>query len=193
MSRSPSKPMRKPSGYVAALLVGTALSALGSFPADANAAQAVQDMSRYCTVCWRNARLQPDHWGDCTQEVLTRVLERVSPDRWDRVLSQETEERREFLRAIDTVKKRTQRAHRPGALDGEVPDPREARHESVKDIRHTVLNAAEKHLTERQTRIVRLTLDGWSVAEMAKKLDLPASRVSDEKYKAIQKLREVLA
>lgn len=193
MSRHTKQPMLKKPGYMAALLVGSALSTLGAFPADAHAAQAVQDMSRYCTVCWRNARLQPDYWGDCTQEVLTRVLERVAPDRWDRVLSQETEERREFLRAIDAVKKRTQRAHRPGALDSEVPDDRETRTQSLQEIRHTVMNAAEQHLTERQARIVSLTLDGWSVAEMAKKLDLPASRVSDEKYKAIQKLREVLA
>jgi RNA polymerase sigma factor (sigma-70 family) len=179
--------------YVTALLVGTALSALGAVPAEASAARAVNDMTRYCTVCWRNARLQPDHWSDCTQEVLARVLERVAPDRWDRVLSQESEERREFLRAIDTVKKRTQRAHRPASLDAEVADGRGARGEEIDAIRQTVLQEAEKSLSPRQTKIVQLTLDGWSVAEIADELALPASRVSDEKYKAIGRLRESLA
>jgi RNA polymerase sigma factor (sigma-70 family) len=120
-------------------------------------------------------------------------LERVAPDRWDRVLSQESEERREFLRAIDTVKKRTQRAHRPASLDAEVADGRGARGEEIDAIRQTVLQEAEKSLSPRQTKIVQLTLDGWSVAEIADELALPASRVSDEKYKAIGRLRESLA
>jgi RNA polymerase sigma factor (sigma-70 family) len=150
-------------------------------------------MSRYCTVCWRNARLQPDHWSDCTQEVLARLLERVAPDRWEHVLKQESEERREFLRAIDTVKKRSQRAHRPGSLEADVPDGRGVRSQALTDIRQSVLQAAEQSLTARQFEIVRLTLDGWSVAEIAEHLDLPATRVSDEKYKAIQRLRDALS
>jgi RNA polymerase sigma factor (sigma-70 family) len=178
--------------YITALLFGTALWAAGTPYADA-ATKAVWDMTRYCAVCWRNARLQPDYWPDCTQEVLTRVLERLSPDRWERVLAEDTEERREFLRAIDAVKKRTQRAHRPVALDRDFSDSRESRSESVREIRMTILQAAEQTLSPRQLRIIHLTLDGYTVADIAEELDLPASRVSDEKYKAIQRLRAVLA
>jgi RNA polymerase sigma factor (sigma-70 family) len=180
-------------GYVTALLVGTALWTLASSAADAAATRAVFDMTRYCTVCWKNARLQPDYWPDCTQEVLTRVLERLSPDRWERVLAEDTEERREFLRAIDAVKKRTQRAHRLSTLDMDLADSRESRSEFVREIRSTVLQAADKSLSPRQQQIIRLTLDGWSVAEIAHELDLPAARISDEKYKAIQRLRSTLA
>src|SRR5438874_8418696 len=63
---------------MAAVVAGTALSALGG---DARAAsppladQAIQDISRYCQVCWRNARLHPDSWTDATQEVLVRLLQ----------------------------------------------------------------------------------------------------------------------
>ena len=67
-------------------------------------ARAVTDVSRYCTACWRNARLPPDCWGDCTQEVLSRLLQRVPTAHWDRLLQGEGEERQEFLRAIDAVK-----------------------------------------------------------------------------------------
>src|SRR6266699_2680686 len=77
-----------------AMLLGTALSTL----------------SRYCTVCWRNARLPADSWNDCTQEVLCRLLQRVPTDAWDRALKAESDEHREFVRAIDAVKKRTQRS-----------------------------------------------------------------------------------
>ena len=72
--------------YVVAMVLGTALSTLGpAAPASADApdsVRAVSDISRYCAACWRNARLHPDCWTDCTQEVFTRLLERVSPDTW---------------------------------------------------------------------------------------------------------------
>ena len=38
--------------------------------------------------------------------------------------------------------------------------------------------------------IIQRTTDGASVSEIATALDLPAARVSDQKYKAIRKLRE---
>src|SRR5437588_1738262 len=98
-----------------AMVLGTALSAVGSTPGIAavpgpSQVKAATDISRYCTACWRNAHLHPDSWTDCTQEVFSRLLERVAPQSWDRLLKDEGEERREFLRAIDTVKKRFQRA-----------------------------------------------------------------------------------
>src|SRR5438876_416862 len=119
---SPSKSKRP---YVVAMALGAALTAFGSAAAaqPAQAAEgtgrAVADMGRYCTACWRNARLPVDSWGDCTQEVFSRMLERVPTDAWGRVLRDEGDERREFLRAIDAVKKRTQRARKwTGSLDG---------------------------------------------------------------------------
>ena len=88
---------------MAAMLIGTALNALGTTAtAQAESTQGtlriVNDMSRYCTVCWRNARLHPDYWGDCTQEVLMRMLQRVDPLAWEQALRGDGEERREFLR-----------------------------------------------------------------------------------------------
>src|SRR5712692_11424907 len=113
MSRH-SKAMRP---RLVAMVLGTALTALGSTSTAVAEApgtlRAVANMSRYCTTCWRNARISPDYWGDCTQEVLKRMLERVTPDAWDQVLKNDGEEHREFLRAIDTVKKRSQRQRRP--------------------------------------------------------------------------------
>ena len=99
---------RRPGRMMVAMVLGTALSALGGEAS----AQTVNDLSRYCTACWRNARLPADCWTDCTQEVLVRLLERVPPQEWGRTLQAEGEERREFLRAIDTVKKRVQRCRK---------------------------------------------------------------------------------
>src|SRR5262245_10920556 len=105
-TRASSRPGRP----MLAVVLGTALSALGANPLPAS--EAVQDLGRYCTTCWRNARLSADSWGDCTQEVFCRMLQRVPTSRWDLALQSDGEERREFLRAIDAVKKRVQRARR---------------------------------------------------------------------------------
>lgn len=188
-----SEPKPRRPQYLVAMVVGTALSAFGTASAAEMpevTARAVSDMSRYCTACWRNARLHPDCWTDCTQEVLCRLLERVAPDDWSQVLKIEGEERREFLRAIDTVKKRTQRGKKFAALPEFLADRREARDRCLASDRQMVAQAAADLLSDRQQQILALSFDGWPVYDIAKELRLPAERVSDEKYKAIRKLRE---
>jgi RNA polymerase sigma factor (sigma-70 family) len=185
--------------YVVALMLGTALSALGpatpSSAAEASPAtlRAVNDLSRYCTTCWRNARLPADCWSDCTQEVFIRLLERVPQGSWDLVLKTEGDERREFVRAIDTIKKRVQRGRTwaSGPLD-EVADRRDSHDRKLADDRETVRRAAADLLSPRQQRILQLSCAGWSVQDMAAELEISPERVSDEKYKAIQKLRSKL-
>jgi RNA polymerase sigma factor (sigma-70 family) len=170
-----------------AVVLGTALSAFS--PGQEARAEAISDLGRYCTACWRNARLPADAWGDCTQEVFRRLLERVPAASWDRVLSAEGEERREFVRAIDAVKKRTQRARKwTDGLDG-VADPRDRQACDLRDDREAVRRAASELLSPRQQRILQLSFEGWSVQDMTSELKVPAERVSDDKYKAIRKLR----
>jgi RNA polymerase sigma factor (sigma-70 family) len=187
--------------YMMAVVLGTALSTLPSAQARAGESsataettlKAIADMNRYCATCWRNARLPMDSWTDCTQEVFKKLLERVAQHDWDRVLHSEGSERREFLRAIDAVKKRTQRAHKySGAVDA-VADRHEQQSRQLADARELVHEAANELLSPRQQQILQMSFEGWSVQEMATELHLPAERVSDEKYKAIRKLREHLA
>ncbi len=132
-------------------------------------------------------------WNDCTQEVFRRLLERVPADVWDRLLAAESEERREFVRAIDAVKKREQRSRKwSGSLDG-VADHRDQEAARLADEREQVRQAAAELLTPRQQRVLQMSVEGWSVHEMARELSLSPERVSDEKYKAVRKLREYLA
>ena len=197
MARSTAPPARpKRNRYVMAMVLGTALSALGTTPALAAPksepeTSAIRDISRYCTACWRNARLHPDSWNDCTQEVFCRLLERVTPDSWERILKDKGQERREFLRAIDAVKKRTQRGRRHAGIpaDDVVADRRAIHEGQVQNERQAVYEVAADVLTPRQQRILHLSADGWSVQEIGKDLHISADRVSDEKYKAIRKLR----
>ncbi len=181
--------------YVMAVVLGTALS-VGAAPGQATTtaapqatAQAIADMSRYCVTCWRNARLPADCWADCTQEVFRRMLERVPADAWDQVLRGDGEERREFVRAIDTVKKRTQRARKFSPAIDNVADRNDPYRRDLREEREVVRQAAADVLTPRQQRILQLSFEGWAVPEMSEELQLPVERISDEKYKAIRKLR----
>ena len=179
---------------MAAVVLGTALTALGAERVTAAEAppQALNDVARYCTSCWRNARLPVDAWGDCTQEVFRRLLERVPTSRWGLTLKADGDERREFLRAIDAVKKRVQRARRySDPIDP--ADPRVLGEGQLAEDRETVRRAAEELLSPRQQRILQLSFEGWSVQDISAELDMPVERVSDEKYKAVRKLRAHLA
>lgn len=187
----PSKPSSR--GVMVAMVLGTALATSPAKAAAATAsepgAKAVTDISKYCQTCWRNARLPADRWQDCTQAVFVRLLERVEADKWGSVLvDSETAERREFLRAIDAVKKRTQRDRKFAALSPELPERRPVAN-TTRDDRDAVAKAAAEHLSPRQRRILELTADGWSVPEVAAELGTTVERVSDEKYKAIKKLQ----
>ncbi len=182
---------RKP--YMVAVVLGAALAALGStekLAASEVSEQAVGGISRYCSACWRNARLPMDRWGDCTQEVFTRLLERIPLSGWKQVLTGDSEERREFLRAIDTVKKRHKRERaRTSGLNEPVADTRDVRDRNDSEQREALQLAADRVLSGRQQRILALICEGYAVSDIADTLAIPAERVSDEKYKAIQKLR----
>ncbi len=196
MNSTPTAPVRRRKSLMVAMVLGTALSALPALPGVAAAATAapdqriVNDISRYCTVCWRNARLPPDTWNDCTQEVFRRLLQRIGSESWESALKGDGDERREFIRAIDAVKKRTQRGcKRTTQLLGVVGDDRDPGARQRADEREAVEQAASELLSDRQRQILQLSFEGWSVQDIADRLALAPERVSDEKYKAIRKLR----
>src|SRR5438270_2147152 len=143
-------------GRVVAMVLGTALSTFGTAPAASP--QTVNDLSRYCTACWRNARLPSDVWPDCTQEVFARLLERIPPAAWGQTLSDEGQERREFLRAIDAVKKRVQRGRKWSAYPEEsVADHRPAVERQRAEVKEELSQAAAEVLSDRQQQILQLT------------------------------------
>jgi DNA-binding CsgD family transcriptional regulator len=170
-----------------AMVLGTALSA-----ASAPAADTLNGITRYCTASWRNARLPADVWPDCTQEVFVRLLERLPADVWDDALKPDGDEHRELLRAIDCVKKRVQRAKKTqaypeiGVVDLNVADS------NLADTEEIAL-AFDEALTPRQQRILQLWAEGHEVPAIAQQLGTTAPRVSDDKYKAIKRLREHFA
>ena len=192
----PSAAARSRSVMVAVVL-GTALSAAtghAAVPTLSAAVEAdpVRDITRYCQVCWRNARLPADRWDDCTQQVFARLLERVDVAKWHTLLKDDAEDRREFIRAIDAVKKRTQRARKYVEVSSDISDNRDRADAHLREQREAVYQAADVVLSPRQRKIVELSADGWAVPDIAAELKTTPERVSDEKYKAIRKLRDHL-
>jgi RNA polymerase sigma factor (sigma-70 family) len=178
-------------GMMAAMVIGTATG-----PTEARAAHtptsqssAINEITRYCQVCWRNARLPADRWNDCTQQVFTRLLENVQMEKWGALLKSEGEEKTEFLRAIDAVKKRTQRDRRHAELTQDVSDRKHGVESNLRERRESMKLAAAEVLSDRQQKIVAMSVEGYPVPEIADELGTTPERISDEKYKAIRKLR----
>ena len=183
----------KSRSMMVAVVLGTAMAAGSAEASTGPNAKAVQDIGRYCQTCWRNARLPADRWQDCTQEVFVRLLERIEAEKWEAILKDdETLERREFIRAIDAVKKRTQRSRKFATLSADVAEYRGRNENGIRDDRDIVAKASRELLSPRQRRILELTADGWMVPEIATNLETTVERVSDEKYKAVKKLQHYL-
>ncbi len=170
---------------------------LAALTVQATESELVHDIQRYCAVCWRNARLDPGLWDDCTQEVCCRLLGKARAGVLDLnlVLADDTPERRELVRAIDMVRKRVQRTRRFQPLDDQsTPGPDHDRRGRDRQELGEILEAARRAvLSPRQDRIVELWTRGWNVPEIGGSLGLSPSRVSDEKYKALRKLERHLA
>jgi DNA-binding CsgD family transcriptional regulator len=174
-----------------ALVIG-----LAALTAQATEYELVRDIQRYCTVCWRNARLDPTLWDDCTQEVCCRLLTKARAGELDMnlVLAEDTPERRELVRAIDMVRKRVQRAKRHQSIDPLLvaDDDHDQRHRDRLELGEILEGARRAVLSPRQDRIVELWMRGWSVPEIGVELKMAVNRVSDEKYKALRKLEHHL-
>jgi len=175
-----------------ALVVG-----LAALTAQATETDVVHDIQRYCTACWRNARLDPGLWDDCTQEVCVRLLGKARAGQLDLnlVLALESSERRELVRAIDMVRKRVQRTKRFAQFDDQgTPGPDiDARDRERRELGELLENARRAVLSDRQDKIVEMWTGGFTVPEISDALGMTLARVSDEKYKALRKLERHLA
>ncbi len=181
--------------YVMAVVIGTALSVYAApgqaaaTPTPQATAQAIADMSRYCVTCWRNAA--------SVSRLLDRLHARGLPSfartAADRRLGSGAARRWGGTTRIPPRHRHRQEAH-PAARKfspaiESVADQHDQYRRDLREEREVVRQAAAEVLTPRQQRILQLSFEGWSVQDMSEELQLPVERVSDEKYKAIRKLR----
>jgi RNA polymerase sigma factor (sigma-70 family) len=159
-------------------------------------AAAIESIQRYCAVSWRNAGIDAQDWDECTQETLALLLERIPRQYLDQAIRDATSlERRELQRAIWCVAQRWRRLPRyvsleeAGLLDMAAVQPSADTDEQWADAD----SVARQCLSPRQREILSLYSEGWTIGEIADHLQVSPDRASDEKYKAIQKLRQRLA
>jgi DNA-directed RNA polymerase specialized sigma subunit len=188
----PSHPNQNGRAKLAAYAVALA-TAVGGTSSSAEGAPAIEKLERYCTASWRNAGIARQDWEDCTQQALTELLERASHRQLaEAIENAESEERRELNRSVWRTTQRWRRSARWYSLEeGSLAAASE--NERVGEAWDQVVEAGRSCLSRRQQQILSLTRDGWRVSEIAARLSLSAARVSDEKYKAIAKLREHLS
>jgi len=186
----PSAPAKKLSLAACAVAVAATVSA-----AQAQDVASVDSMQRYCTASWRNAGIDQQDWEDCTQEAITLMLERVSRSRLAQAMRDgQSPERRELNRSIWCTAQRWRRRPKHVSFDNCDSMERTAddtAHETSEALESAMTVAADC-LTSRQQAIISMCRDGWSIREIAEHLDISSARASDEKYKAIRKLRQRL-
>ena len=159
-------------------------------------ARAIEQLQQYCSASWRNAGIRREEWDDCTQQALTELLEQISRERLPTAIeNSQSDERRELNRAVWRLVQRWRRAPRLECFDERrTPVNSNALHDPSQNSNWTQIEEiAPDVLSDRQMRILEMTRDGWRTAEIAEHLETSADRVSDEKYKAISKLRNRVA
>ena len=174
-------------------------------PVEANrVASGLSQLDRYLARSWARAGIAPQQYEDCSQAVYATLLQNWGRQPFEQLLSEvgtfgiretlsrETAEGPEFFRAIDTVKKRAQRERTYVTLDQAAPLASAQRDDPSQDWRGALHEAIASSLTPRETALIQATLRGETPSEIAHHMGLAPKTVSNEKTRAIQKLREAL-
>jgi hypothetical protein len=176
-------------------------------PVDPNdVAAGLSQLDRYLARTWACAGIAPQHREDCTQTVYETLLDRFGRDGFEQIaaevgrdgiretLSPETADGPVFYRAIDMVKKRTLRLRTFQPLDDYAFELTAAGSDgaSASDWRSTLDDAIDRTLSTREAALIRETLLGKTPAEIAAAWGMAPKTVSNEKSKALSKLRTAL-
>lgn len=190
----PTQPPTNRNLKLAACAVAFATAMGGSALATGGELETINKIERYCTVSWRNAGISRQEWDDCTQQALVELLDRISQEGLSEAIGNvESHERRELNRTVWRTVQRWRRRPRPQSLEESLTGERDrSSNAKTENAWEQIASVGESCLSERQQRILAMMRDGWRVGEIAEELEIPQARVSDEKYKAITKLRNVL-
>ncbi len=183
-----------PLGLPLATCAAVITSCLGTATTDEIVDSAtIQSIDKYCEVSWRRANIPRQEWDDCSQQAFVRILSRLSHDSLaEAIENRRSKHRRELNRCIWATTQWWRRSYHHRSLTGDdVPDSAytaRALGVTVPDVREAIQSDAVG-LTAIQRRVIDLWANGHSITDMASKLGVPSRRISDEKYKAISKLR----
>jgi RNA polymerase sigma factor (sigma-70 family) len=174
-------------------------------PSSADVSAGLSQLDRYLNRTWFRAGIPTQQHDDCTQAVYAQLLQVLGRDTFDElaadvgqhgirdVLSRETAEGPDFFRAIDTVKKRAQREKTFQPLDSQSDTVAASSDTNPSSAsRGDLHDAIARRLSPREAALVYETLKGATPAEIAQQWGVAPKTVSNEKTRALQKLREAL-
>ena len=165
----------------------------------------LRQLDRYLSRAWARAGIPSSHQEDCTQAVHTAMLEELGRPAFDQmlasvgrdgvpqVLNRETTLGPDFFRAVDMIKKRAVRQRTHLAIDDQ-PEPaaRTVGGDGAEAWRGVLNEAINRSLKPREADVIRATLQGFTPAEIAQQWGVAPKTVSNEKTRALAKLREAL-
>jgi len=166
-------------------------------------ASGLAQLDRYLSRTWSRAGVASQAHDDCTQGVYATLLQTWGRKPFDGLLtevgssgiratlSRDTPEGPDFFRAIDTVKKRAQRERSFAPLDAGA-ELAASNNPTAESWRGALQEAIARSLNAREAELIQHTLRGETPAEIAMQWGVAPKTVSNEKTRAIQKLREAL-
>ena len=197
----------------AALADSTLNEILGPSTTEADAesiSAGLAQLNKYLGRAWSRAGISVQQQDDCTQAVYAALLQSLGRDRFDsllseigqfgipNILSRETADGPTFFRAIDTIKKRAQRERSFQSLDGIdaaasiTANAAGTNHNGADQWRGALLEAMGQTLSTREAQLIHATLQGQTPSEIAAVWGVAPKTISNEKTRAIQKLRTAL-
>jgi RNA polymerase sigma factor (sigma-70 family) len=180
---------------------------LGPAPsaADARALESgLAQLNRYLSRAWFRAGIPAQLHDDSSQAVYVTLLQNLGSARFHHlvgeigrsgirdVLSRETPEGPDFFRAVDAAKKRAQREKSFQPLDKIDVVASPGGDDARAHWRGALREAIDQSLSPREAALIYATLDGETPAEIASQWGVAPKTVSNEKTRAIQKLRLAL-
>lgn len=166
-------------------------------------------MERYLTRAWQKAGIAPPQDEDCTQSVYMVLLERWGRDQFENLattvgrsglntlITRESPVGLDFLRALDQVKKQTQRqmSRKTFVMDDSASLSANRQMIGAEDllIGRDLEQRIQDMLKPREADLIRSTLEGESPSDIAARWGVTPKTVSNVKSEAIQKLKVSLA
>jgi len=151
----------------------------------------------YCIRAWKSHGLPIDTHDDCTQDVFARISKSIPQADWEKIGELESEERREFLRAIDATQHKERRYLQGGSKKYKRTtlydlvyfrdDPSDIAQENETK---RVLILCIRGLSLKQRLILLLSLRGLDQTEISERTGIEYRKIKDHKYKALAKLRQ---
>ncbi len=179
-------------------------STIAAAPDSAAISSGLTQLNKYLNRAWYRAGIPAQLHDDNSQAVYATLLQNLGRPRFDslvgevgnwgirEVFSRETSEGIAFFRAVDMVKKRSQREKVYQSLESvDVPAASEAQ-KTAETLRAALQDAIEQNLNPREAALIQDTLMGKTPAEIAQQWGVAPKTVSNEKSRVLQKLREAL-